>query len=87
MSFYQNMDDKPTSRVPKVLDERTSLGTQKNLMRRHNFILNFNSLQVERNKYRVRINYRRILQNHIFTNTEQIYMMLLSFERGMFAVS
>ena len=31
-------------------------------------------------KYRVRINYRRILQNHIFTNTEQKYMMLLPFE-------
>jgi len=27
------------------------------------------------------------LQNHIFTNTEQKYMMLLPFERGMFAVS
>ena len=37
--------------------------------------------------YRVRINYRRILQNHIFTSTEQKYMMLLPFERGMFAVS
>jgi hypothetical protein len=35
----------------------------------------------------MRINYRRILQNHIFTNTEQKYMMLLPFERGMFAVS
>jgi len=38
-------------------------------------------------KYKVRINYRRILQNHIFTNTEQKYTMLLPFERGMFAVS
>jgi hypothetical protein len=38
-------------------------------------------------KYRVRINYRSILQNHIFTNTEQKYMTLLPFERGMFAVS
>jgi len=37
--------------------------------------------------YRVRINYRRILQNHIFTDTEQKYMMLLPFKRGMFAVS
>jgi len=37
--------------------------------------------------YRVRINYRRILQTHIFTNTEQKYMMLVPFERGMFAVS
>ena len=37
--------------------------------------------------YRVRTNYRRILQNHIFTNTEQKYIMLLPFERGMFAVS
>jgi len=37
--------------------------------------------------YRVRINYRRILQNHIFANTEQKYMMLLQFERGMSAVS
>jgi hypothetical protein len=38
-------------------------------------------------KYRVRINYRSTLQNHIFTNTEQKYMMLLPFQRGMFAVS
>ena len=38
-------------------------------------------------KYRVRVNYRRILQNHIFTNTEQKSMMLLPIERGMFAVS
>ena len=37
--------------------------------------------------YRVCINYRRILPNHIFTNTEQKYMMLLPFERGVFAVS
>jgi hypothetical protein len=37
--------------------------------------------------YRLRINYWRILQNHIFTNTEQKYMMLLPFESGMFAVS
>jgi uncharacterized membrane protein len=37
--------------------------------------------------YRVRINYRSILQNLIFTNTEQKYMILLPFERGMFAVS
>jgi len=37
--------------------------------------------------YRVCINYWRILQNHIFTNTEQKYMMSLPFERGMFAVS
>ena len=34
--------------------------------------------------YRMHINYRRILQNHIFTNTEQKYMMLLPSERGMF---
>jgi hypothetical protein len=38
-------------------------------------------------EYRVRINYRRILQNHIFTNTEHKYILLLPFERGMFAVS
>jgi hypothetical protein len=38
-------------------------------------------------KYRVHINYLSILQNQIFTNTEQKYMMLLPFERGMFAVS
>jgi len=37
--------------------------------------------------YRLRINYRRILQNHIITNTEQKCVMLLPFERGMFAVS
>jgi hypothetical protein len=37
--------------------------------------------------YRVRINCRSILYNYIFTNTEQKYMMLLPFERGMFAVS
>ena len=30
-------------------------------------------------KYRVRINYRRILTNHIFTNTEHKCMMLLPF--------
>ena len=40
-----------------------------------------------RPKYRVHVNYQRILQNHIFTNTEQKYMMLLPSERGMFAVS
>jgi hypothetical protein len=34
----------------------------------------------------VPINYQIIFQNHIFTNTEQKYMMLLPFERGMFAV-
>ena len=38
-------------------------------------------------KYRVCINYRRILQNHMFTNTEHKHMMLLPFEREMFAVS
>ena len=38
-------------------------------------------------QYRVCINYWRIFQNHNFTNTEQKYMMLLPFERGMFAVS
>jgi hypothetical protein len=37
--------------------------------------------------YRVIINYWRILQNHIFTNTKQKYMMLLPVERGMIAVS
>jgi len=37
--------------------------------------------------YRVHISYRRILQNHVFTNTEQKYMTLLPFERGTFAVS
>jgi hypothetical protein len=37
--------------------------------------------------YRVHVNYRRILQNHILTNTEQNCMLLLPFERGMFAVS
>jgi hypothetical protein len=36
--------------------------------------------------YRVRMNYRTTSQNHIFTNTEQKYMMLLPFEREMFAV-
>jgi len=29
--------------------------------------------------YSVLVNYRRILQNHIFTNTEQKYMTLLPF--------
>jgi hypothetical protein len=38
-------------------------------------------------EYRVYINYRSILQNHIFTSTEQKYIMLLQFERGVFAVS
>jgi hypothetical protein len=53
--------------------------------------LNFFYLQIFLVKittmYMVRINYRRILQNHIFTNIEQKYIMLLPFERGMFAVS
>jgi hypothetical protein len=34
----------------------------------------------------VRKNYRSILQNHIFTNTEQKYMMLLPFERERISV-
>jgi hypothetical protein len=34
----------------------------------------------------VRINYRRNLQNHIFTNTEQKCKMLLTLERGKFSV-
>ena len=38
-------------------------------------------------QYRVRISYRRILRNRIFTYTEQKYTMLLPFERGMFEVS
>jgi hypothetical protein len=33
--------------------------------------------------YRVRINYRSIFQSHLFTNTEQKYMMLLPLERGI----
>jgi hypothetical protein len=37
--------------------------------------------------YRVRVKYRSILQNNFFTNTEQKYIMLLPFDRGMFAVS
>jgi hypothetical protein len=37
-------------------------------------------------QYWVRINYRSILQNHIFTNNEQKYITLLPFDRGMFAV-
>jgi hypothetical protein len=41
----------------------------------------------ERSIHRVRINYRRILQNHIFTNTEQKYMMLLPYEREIFEAS
>ena len=49
--LYQNMDGEPTSRVPKVLDESSSLGIQNNLMCQHNLILNYKSLQVERNKY------------------------------------
>ena len=49
--------------------------------------INYNGMVHSAYKYRVRINYRGILQNHIFTNTEQKYMMLLPFERGMLAVS
>jgi hypothetical protein len=37
--------------------------------------------------YWMRINYRTNMQNPILTNTEQKYMMLLPFEKGMFAVS
>jgi hypothetical protein len=36
--------------------------------------------------YRVHINHRSILQNHVFTNTEHKYMTLLPFEREVFAV-
>jgi len=55
-------------------------------------IVIFNDLQQQADYqavsiYRMRINYRRILQNHIFTNTEQKYMILLQFEGGMFAFS
>jgi len=49
--FYQNMDGEPVSRVQKVLDERNSLCTHNNLMRRHSSILNYKSLQADRNKY------------------------------------
>jgi hypothetical protein len=45
----------------------------------NNFFGHITVLSIE--IYRVRIKYRRI-----FTNTEQKYMMLLQFERGMFAV-
>ena len=51
------------------------------------FIVYYLLLYQQMHMYKVRINYRRILQNYIFTNTEQKYMMLLPFERGMFAVS
>jgi len=58
------------------------------LKKRRQRTLNETSMQDSHTaKYRVRINYRRILQNHILTNSEQKYMMLLPFERGMFAVS
>ena len=43
-------------------------------------------MMTQLSKYRVLINYRRILQNHSFINTEHKYMILLLFERGMFAV-
>jgi hypothetical protein len=36
--------------------------------------------------YRVLLTYWRV-KKHIFTNTEQKYIILLSFERGIFAVS
>jgi len=53
----------------------------------HLILLDFITQTILGEKYRVRINYWRILQSHIFTNTEQKYMMLLPFEREMFAVS
>ena len=54
----------------------------------NNLISNINLWRTRRNMlYRVRKNYRRILKNHIFTNTEQKYVMLLPSERGMFADS
>jgi hypothetical protein len=37
--------------------------------------------------YKMHINYRKNLQNHIFTNTEQKYMIVLPSERVIFAVS
>jgi hypothetical protein len=45
------------------------------------------NLDICRRIYRLHINYQSSMQNHIFTNTEQKYMMLLPFERGIFAVS
>ena len=33
--------------------------------------------------YRMRINYGRNLQNHIFTNTEQKYMIILHLHRAL----
>jgi hypothetical protein len=42
--------------------------------------LDKNSVFRQRTLYRLYINYRSILQNHIVTNTEQKYMMLLPFE-------
>ena len=49
----------------------------------HKIVLNIDKNLI----YRVCINYRRILQNRIFTNTEPKHIVLLPFERGMFAVS
>jgi hypothetical protein len=48
--------------------------------------VSFDFLKKRVAKYRVHINYRSILQYHIFTNAEQKYMMFLPFEGRMFAV-
>jgi len=67
---------------------RSSIGCLTALVVSYITILSYvNPLHRGADKYRVRINYRMILQNRIFTNTEQKYMMLLPFEKGMFAVS
>jgi hypothetical protein len=34
----------------------------------------------------MRINYQSIWQNHIFTNSDQKYIMLLPFDQGMFTL-
>jgi hypothetical protein len=50
-ALYQNMVAERMSLVPTVLDEGKPLGTQKNLIRRHNFVRNYKPLQVERRRY------------------------------------
>jgi hypothetical protein len=73
IEFYPNLTGNPKKKSDKLY-----LGFDVN---------NAFSWASVKEKYRVSVNYRRILQNNIFTNTEQKYMMLIPFKRGMLAVS
>jgi len=64
---------------PKHVENRNK-HTKKNCAPSWLYLQGYTEMHGQKNiKYRVRINYRRIFQNHIFPNTKQKYMMLLPF--------